>query len=283
MTYKSCGHCHSCQEGDHGYCDDFFGQNLGCVRPDGSTTLSQNGSPIHGNFFQQSAFSTYALANQSNVVKVSKECDLELLGPLGCGIQTGAGAVMNTFNPRSGSSIAVFGAGSVGLAAVMAAYAVGCGTIIAIDIKESRLDAAKSLGATHVINSKKDDPVETIQALTGGGADFSLESTAVPSVFRQAVDSLKVRGQCGLVGAPPMGTEVSFDMNSILFGRTVRGIIEGDSVPDVFIPRLIDLYQQGRFPIDKLVSFYDLKDINQAAEDSENGTVIKPIIRMPRS
>jgi len=281
LTYKSCGSCHSCYEGEPGYCDSFFSENLGGTRSDGTLTLSCNGEPINGNFFQQSSFANYALAHETNVVKVPKEAPLEMLGPLGCGVQTGAGAVMNSLQPRAGSSIIIFGAGSVGLSAVMAARAVGCSIIIAVDIKLSRRNVAQELGATHVIDPRKSNVVEIIQGITSGGAHYSLETTALPMVFRQAVDCLALRGVCGLVGAPALGTEVSLDMNNILFGRTVRGIIEGDSVPDVFIPKLLELYMQGRFPFDKLIRFYDLKDINQAAQDSESGVVIKPVLLMP--
>lgn len=281
LSYKACSHCSSCLEGYPGYCLDFFGQNLGMSRADGSKTLASDGEPVNGCFFGQSSFATYALAYEDNVVKVDTDTPLELLGPLGCGIQTGAGAVMNSLQPRAGSSIAVFGTGSVGLSAIMAANAVGCGTIIAVDLQESRLNKAMEVGATHTVNGGTEDSVAVIQELTGGGVDFSLEATANPQVLRQAVDSLAIRGICGVIGAAPLGTEVSLDTNSIMFGRTVRGIMEGDSVPDVFIPRLIDLYSQGRFPFDSLVKYYDLADINQAAEDSESGDVIKPILRMP--
>ena len=133
-----------------------------------------------------------------------------------------------------------------------------------------------------LINGVESDAVEEIGGITGGGANYSLETTAVPAVFRQAVDCLAPIGVCGLVGAAPLGTEASLDMNNILIpGRTVRGIVEGDSVPDVFIPRLIELYDKGRFPFDRLVEFYDLQEINQATRDAEEGTTIKPVIRMP--
>jgi len=114
--------------------------------------------------------------------------------------------------------------------------------------------------------------------LTDGGADYSLECTASPAVFRQAVDSLTVTGVCGLVGASPMGTEVTLDMNSIMFGRTVMGVIEGESIPDLFIPTLLELFRQGRFPIDKLVTFYPLSDIEKAVKDSEAGTIVKAVL-----
>ena len=162
----------------------------------------------------------------------------------------------------------------------MAAAVVGCTTIISVDVKPSRLKLAKELGATHTIDASNTNPIEEIQKITGGGANYTLETTAVPEVLRQCVDSLTLRGVCGVIGAAPLGTEVSLDVNNIMFGRTIRGIIEGDSVPDIFIPRMIDLFMQGRFPIDKLMKKYPLADINDAVADSAKGTAIKPILMM---
>ena len=281
LSYLSCGHCVNCKKGDLAYCHQTFACNLGGTRLDGSTTLCKNGEVIHGSFFAQSSFATYALATERNLVKVREDVPLEILGPLGCGIQTGAGAVLNSLNAKAGSSIAIFGTGSVGLSAVMAAVVAGCTTIIAIDINAERLQLAKELGATHIINPGESNPVEAIGQITGSGVNYSLETTGLPQVFRQAVESLTLLGVCGLIGAAPLGTEVTFDMNSILFGRTIRGIIEGDSIPDIFIPQLIELYVQGRFPFDRLISFYNLEQINQAAADSEQGRTIKPVLRMP--
>ena len=282
LSYKSCGTCASCKEGAPTYCHDLFGHNFAAQRPDGSTTLQRaDGSAVQSCFFGQSSFATHALAYEANVVPVRADAPLEHLGPLGCGLQTGAGAVMNTLNPRAGTSIAVFGAGSVGLAAVMAARTVGCTPIVAVDPIQARRDMAQQLGATHTVDPTRDDALEAVREITVGGAHYTLETSARPEVFRQAVDALTLRGVCGLIGAAPLRTEVSFDMNTILFGRTVRGVIEGDSVPDLFIPRLVELYLQGRFPIDQLLSFYDLSEIQQAAEDSEAGRAIKPVIRMP--
>ncbi len=280
LTYLSCGRCPACQQGALGYCPQLFTLNFGGGRADGSRALRRDGEVINGHFFGQSSFATYALANERNVVKVRSDVPLELLGPLGCGIQTGAGAVINSLHPRAGSSIAVFGVGSVGMSAIMAARVVGCITIIAVDVKSNRLELARELGATHTVNPAEGNAVERIQQLTGGGANYTLETTALPAVFRQAVEALALRGVCGLIGAAPLGTEVTFDMNSILFGRTIRGIIEGDSVPDVFIPQLIELYVQGRFPLDKLIRFYPLQEINRAAEDSLSGVTMKPVLRM---
>lgn len=280
LTYASCGHCEACEKGLSGYCNELYGRNFGGTRPDGSTPYrAVDGSSISGCFFCQSSFGERALAKERNVVKIPKDVPLELMGPLGCGIQTGAGAVINALKPGAGTSIAIFGTGSVGLSAVMAAKVVGCTAIVAVDVNESRLELAKRLGATHVVNASKEDAVAAVQAATGGGAHYSLECTALPKVFRQAVDCLRLTGVCGLIGAAALGTEVSLDMNGILFGRTVRGIIEGDSVPDIFIPQLIELWRQGRFPFDQLVKFYPLTDIQQAVEASENGSVLKAILR----
>ena len=186
---------------------------------------------------------------------------------------------MNSLNPRPGKSIAVFGCGSVGLAAVMGAKVAGCVAIIAVDPNGQRLDVARELGATHAIDPTRNDPVEAIRRISGKSVHYSLECTGKPEVLRQAADSLTLTGVCGLIGAAPLGTECAIDMNGIHFGRTLRGIIEGDSVPDVFIPRLIELYKQDRFPFDKLITYYSFEDINRAVEDAEQGKVIKGVLR----
>jgi aryl-alcohol dehydrogenase len=257
LTFLTCGRCKPCRLGRMAHCEKTFPLSFGGARLDGSTaTVDGDGERVHDHFFGQSSFATYALANERNVVKVGSDVPLELLGPLGCGIQTGAGAVMNALNVRPGTSFASFGAGAVGCSAVMAARAVGATTIVAIDIVPSRLEMAKELGATHAINSKQTDPVEAIEAL----------------------GSL---GTCGIVGAEPLGSEVSFDVNNLMLpGKGIRGILEGESIPDIFIPQLIELNVQGRFPFEKLTKFYSLDQINQAAQDSEQGGTIKPIIRL---
>lgn len=283
MTYMWCGHCHTCESGHPAHCENMGPLNFGGGRLDGSTaTFDAEGRPLHDHFFGQSAFSTFALANEKNIVKVSPEAPLELLGPLGCGIQTGAGAVLQALAVKPGSSFAAFGAGAVGLAAVMAARVAGATTIIAVDITPSRLDLARELGATHVINSRETDPVAAVREITGGGADYTLECSGRAEVLRQAIDSLGVLGACGIVGATREGTEAAFNVNEVMIpGRRIVGIVQGDVVSKIFIPTLIELHRQGRFPFDKLVRFYDFADINQAIADSESGVTIKPILRMP--
>lgn len=282
LTFLTCGRCKPCRLGRVAHCERTFPLCFGGSRLDGSTaTVDGRGEKVHDHFFGQSSFATYALANERNVVKVNRDVPLERLGPLGCGIQTGAGAVMNALNVRPGTSFACFGAGAVGCSAIMAARAVGATTIIAIDLVPSRLEMAKELGATQVINSKQTNPVEAIRDITGGGVDYSLEASGDPSALHQAIEALGSLGTCGIVGAEPLGTEVSFDVNNLMIpGKSIRGILEGESVPDIFIPQLIELNAQGQFPFEKLTKFYSLDQINQAANESAAGGTIKPIIRL---
>jgi aryl-alcohol dehydrogenase len=241
--------------------------------------LSQGDQAIHGHFFSQSSFASYAIANELNTIKVDPEVPLWLLGPLGCGVQTGAGAVINSLQPKAGSTIAIFGAGTVGLCAVMAAKLCGCSKIIAVDPVAERRELAKELGATHLIDPHAQNPVEKIQSIVPSGVNYSLECTGLPAVVRQAVESLTLTGICGIMGVSRLGTEITLDMNSILFGRTVRGIIEGDSLADEFIPKLIDLFKQGRFPFDKLIKAYPFVDIQKAVEAAESGKVVKAVLK----
>ena len=280
LSWMCCGACPSCQAGQDPYCENFLALNFGGVRPDGTTTLKQGGQVIHGNFFGQSVFAEYALAEERNTVKVPKDVPLEILGPMGCGIQTGAGAVINSLKARPGSSIAIFGVGPVGMSAVLAAVVCGCTKIIAVDLSSERLKVAEELGATHVINAGEGNVVEAIQEITGGGPNYSLECVGNPAVTRQAVDVLPLLGVCGILGVVPPGTEVTLDNFLIMNGRTVKGIIEGDAIPDLFIPQLIELYRQGRFPFDRMITFYPFEEINQAVEDMEKGRVIKPVLRI---
>src|SRR6202047_4650964 len=191
---------------------------------------------------------------------------------------------MTSLPPRKRFSLTSAGTkipGQVSCSAIMAARAVGATTIIAIDIVPSRLEMAKELGATHTINSKQTNPVEAIRDITSGGVDYSLEDSGDPRALHQAIEALGSLGTCGVVGAEPLGTEVSFDVNNLMIpGKGIRGILEGESVTDIFIPQLIELNAQGRFPFEKLMKFYSLDQINQAAKDSENGGTIKPIIRL---
>ena len=280
LTFYTCGRCEACMTGVPTSCANSFVPNFMGKSVEGTVTLHDaGGQDVGGSFFGQSSFANYALAYERNTVKVDRDVPLEILGPLGCGIQTGAGAVLNALNPAAGTAIAIFGAGAVGLSAVMAAVIAGCTTIIAIDVKENRLALAKELGATHVINANESDPVAAIADIIPGGTPFALETSGIPAVLSQAISCTNVDSEIGIVGAPPMGATVAVDINFMLFNRKLRGIVEGEAVSDVFIPRLIALYKQGRFPFDKLIRMYNFDEINEAAHDSETGVTLKPVLR----
>ncbi|KQT64384.1 MULTISPECIES: NAD(P)-dependent alcohol dehydrogenase [unclassified Aureimonas] len=281
MTYNACGQCPSCRKHRLSYCHDFFGRNFLAAREDGSSALSSDGGRINGNFFGQSSFATHAICREINVVKVPDTAPLDLLGPLACGVQTGAGAVMNAMKVQAGDSFAVFGSGAVGLSAVMAARVVGATTIIAVDMNDGRLETARELGATHTLNSARVDATDEILKITGHGIDFALDTTGIAGVIRSAVMSLGTMGTCGIVGASAPDAELKLNETHFMSGgRRLMGIVEGESNSDVFIPILIDLYAQGKFPFDKLVTFYAFDEINEAIHDSKTGKTIKPIVRM---
>jgi aryl-alcohol dehydrogenase len=283
MSFLSCGHCRTCDQGLPASCEQMGRMNFQGARDDGSHALhAEDGTQFSDRFFGQSSFATYAIANERNIVKVRKDAPLELLGPLGCGIQTGAGTVLNALRVSVGASFAAFGAGAVGLSAVMAARVAGAASIIAVDVVPSRLKLALEIGATHIVNARECDPVAAIRAITGNGADFAMDSTGNVAVTRQAVEALRSMGVCAIVGASPVGTDLRLDVNDLMNNcKSIIGVIEGRSVPDLLIPQLIELHLQGRFPFDRLVKFYAFEAINEAAEDSEKGSAIKPILRMP--
>ncbi|MEM1274368.1 MAG: NAD(P)-dependent alcohol dehydrogenase [Pseudomonadota bacterium] len=271
--------CKNCMNGQPAYSDQFFARNFSGRRPDGTTPLTDSkGEDLSAYFFAQSSFGEYAIAPEESVVKIDPDVPIEIMGPLGCGIQTGAGAVMNALACRAGTSIAVFGAGSVGLAAVLAARAVGCTQIIAVDLVEHRLDIAQKMGATHTINGGTENAVERILQITDGGAQYALDCTGVPAVVRQSVECLRLTGMAGLLGVPKPGAELTLELRTLLSGRGIRGIIEGDSVPRSFIPELVALWKTGRFPFDSLIKTYRLDQIEEAIHDTETGEVVKAVL-----
>jgi len=281
MTFNSCGRCLCCRRGDAVYCRQLGTYNFSGQRIDGSTALADGQAAVHSHFFGQSAFATHAICSERNVVAVRKDIPLELLGPLGCGMQTGAGAVINSLKVTPGSRVAVFGTGSVGLAAVMAARLAGAAAIIAVDTQAPRLELALELGATHAVDAGAGDAFATISTATDeAGLDFAVDTTGNLDVIHKAVEHLAPRGVCGLINTAKGADMHANVLQMVLGGRSVRGIHQGDSVPDVFIPQLIELYAQGRFPFDKLVSFYEFADINRAMSDMLSGRAIKPVVRM---
>ncbi len=276
LSFESCGACEACTAHRPSACEEFLFRNLLGRRADLTTAVTDaRGQEIPSRWFGQSSFATHVLATARNTVVVDKALPLELLGPLGCGIQTGAGSVLIALDVQAGTSIVVFGAGAVGLAAVMAAQVAGATTIVAVDLHQHRLDLALELGATHALAGDDTDLLPRIQELTGG-AHCSLDTTGIPAVSRNALACLRLGGTAALVGAQL--DDLVLDTLAVV-GKTAIWVLEGSADPKTFIPRLIDLWQAGRFPFDRLIEQFRLDQIDEAEEASLSGRVIKPVLR----
>ena len=271
LSYQSCGRCRPCQEGRPAHCNHFWEMNFDFARLDGSNALARSG--VSGHFLGQSSFATHTVATERNLVHVPPDLPLELLAPLGCGFQTGAGTIMNSLQVPRGASLAIFGTGAVGLAAVMAARIAGAVPIIGVDHNPSRLQLARQLGATHIIDSGIEDVASRVTAATGSGVDYVLEITGASDMYQLALEVLNPQGTVALIARTNGSTTLSR-------GRKTLGIIQGDAVPQNFIPKLIDLYRAGRFPFDRLIKFYDFSDIRQAIDEARRGDTIKPVLRL---
>ena len=279
FTPDYCGRCPTCLAGRTPYCDDVIAVTFGGTRPDGSPRAHKDGRPVRASFFGQSSFATHALVTERNIVPVARDAPLSSLAGLTCGMQTGAGAILNAMPAGPGRSVAVFGAGAVGLAAVMAAAASGTDEIVAVDRVARRLRLAAGLGATHVIDTGGRElagvSAEIIK-VTGGGAQIALDTTTSPAMIKAAVQSLAPLGTCGFVSGS--GEIVLPPMDLQLKGRSLRGLMGGDIAPGVFLPRLLDLHRRGRFPFDRLVRNYPFTSVNTAIADSLSGAVVKPVL-----
>ncbi|MFD6532744.1 NAD(P)-dependent alcohol dehydrogenase [Streptomyces sp. NPDC060184] len=275
LTFASCGACGECAADHPAYCHAARTLNFSGGRADGTTPLSLNGAPLRAGFFGQSSFATYAVVHERGMVRVPPGLPAEVAAPLGCGGQTGAGTVLNRLRPGPGSSLVVLGAGGVGLSALMAAVAVGCGPVVAVDPVASRRALAVELGATAAL-PPGGGLVAVLRELTGGGAQYVVETTGRPEMARRAVGALRPRGELALLG---LGGEVAFDVMELLAkGVRVHGVIEGDSDPGRFVPELIGLHRRGLFPIDRLVTTFPFEEIDAAVTAMRDGSVVKPVL-----
>lgn len=281
FSYAFCNHCPACHAGHHTHCENYLQINFGGTATDGTTRLSQNGEDV-AMLFGQSSLATYSVIAETQAVKIDPDVDLGLVAPIGCGIQTGAGTVMNTFKPRVSDSIAIYGMGAVGMSALLGAKVLNVGTIIAIGGNAKSLEMAKELGATHTINRKEvDDVIAAVKEITGGkGTNFTIDTSGYGPMIDIAIKATAWQGKVACLGATGelenfnVGGEVLMNM------RTIMGVNEGDSVAKIYIPELIDLYKQGLFPLDKIITFYDFDDLQQAMDDAFSGKVIKAVVRI---
>ena len=280
FSYGSCGVCEACSTGKPYGCKENRRLNFSGVSYDNTKRLIKDETFV-SSFFGQGAFATHAVVHVNNLIPVAEDIDLKLVAPMGCGIQTGAGAVLNYLKPSPCSSIIITGCGPVGLSAIMAAKIAGCSTIIACDVVQSRLNLAKELGATDLINSKEvADVVEHVKSLTGGmGTNYAIDCTGIGACVRQSLNCTRSLGICVVLGATQ---ELTIHVENELMGtgKTLVVLVEGCSIPKVFIPQLLEYYRKGMFPFDRLIEFYDFRDINKAFEDTKSGKVIKAVLCM---
>ncbi|MFI0237902.1 NAD(P)-dependent alcohol dehydrogenase [Streptomyces sp. NPDC016845] len=275
LSFDSCGHCRSCLNAAPAYCDSFASLNLFGGRTENAARFTDAaGDVLAPRWFGQSSFAEYAVVPARNAVRVDPSLPVELLGPLGCGFLTGAGSVLNSFVAGPGETVVVLGAGAVGLAAVMAATACGAVTV-AVDRYPGRLVLAERFGAVPLPAAASDLPAR-IRRLTDGGAHYALDTTAAPALINDALRSLRPTGHLGLVAR--LHTPLPIEPGALDRGRRISHICEGDAVPGLLVPRLIDMWRAGRFPFDELIRTYPLADINEAERDCEAGRVVKPVV-----
>ena len=273
MSFSYCKECCSCVTGRPYECTESLRLNFGGRSYDNTTRLTKDGMEL-SNFFNQSSFATYSVTHKNNLIHVPDDMDLRLTGPLGCGIQTGAGTVLNCLKPEPGSAIVIVGCGGVGMSAIMAAGICGCSPIIAVDVVDSRLKLAAELGATHTINANDSDPVSVSREITNGmGAEYAINVSGDVSLSGMALECTGCFGKLVMVGGGVVAPKFQGS-------RSITRITQGCSIPGIFIPKLIDFYLRGLFPFDKMIRFYDFEDINTAVSDSLSGKTIKPVLLM---
>jgi aryl-alcohol dehydrogenase len=282
ITFRSCGACPRCHSGDPAYCQTMPMLNYAGMRTDGSKALHDHDGDVAGNFFGQSSFATHALTYERNLVKVPDDLPLELVGPLGCGVQTGAGGVMRSLACEAGSSLLITGGGPVGLSAVMGGKIQGCSTIILVEPHAARRALALEFGATHVIDpAATPDIAAAVRAVLPGSVDYAFDTTGLPALHNAILASLAPKGVVGLVGIAAPATPLPGDINTVMtFGFTIKGIIEGDSEPATFLPELMALHRAGKLPFERMIKTFPFSQINEAIAAQHHGDCVKVVLLM---
>ncbi|MGW6619869.1 NAD(P)-dependent alcohol dehydrogenase [Nocardia sp. NPDC055002] len=277
LTFRHCGSCRNCAAGRPAYCHRATALNQFGRRAHATPRALVDGSPILGGFFGQSSFAGYALSTEDNTIVVDPAIDLTVAAPFGCGFQTGAGAVLNALAPEPGSWVAVYGAGAVGMAGLLAARTVPDVRVVVVETSAARRELAVELGADAALDPADGPTAARIRELTEGGATHALDTTGIATVLADAVAALAVGATVVAVGlgrgTPPIDVG-----DLVLHGKAIRGCLEGDSVPATFIPHLLDLYAAGRFPAERLIARYPHAEVGAALADQRAGTVVKPVL-----
>jgi aryl-alcohol dehydrogenase len=276
-SFASCGQCRHCLAGRPPYCDRFWPLNFSGAPAGCPLAQDADGQPVSSRWFGQSSFATRSIIAAASLVRVDPALPLATLAPLGCGVLTGAASILKGLDVQAGSTVVVVGTGSVGLSAIMAARLAGARHVTAVDLHKDRLDLAAELGAEHQIQPREEASLTAqLRDLVPGGFDYCFDTTGLPAVISETVEALTPTGVCGLVGAPR--GPLQLPAAALAVGRTIRGLLFGDADPHVWIPRLVQHWQDGDFPFDRLITTYPLDAINEAERDSKTGGAIKPVL-----
>lgn len=273
-----CGECARCRAGEAWLCEAGSAANLKGELLTGGTRLTHHGEPIH-HHMGVAAFAEYALVSEASAVKVPSGLAAQDTCVFGCAVLCGAGTALNTAGVAEDDSVAVVGLGAVGLSAVLGAVAAGAGEIVAIDRLESKLDAARTLGATLAILADEDVQARVDERI-GGGVDHAIEASGTLEGFELAMQLVRRGGTVTTLGLPGPGVAHDLQLAPFVVGsRTVRGSYLGSCVTRSDVPRFIDLYREGRFPVDRLVSHrLRLDDINMALDRLADGQALRQVI-----
>jgi aryl-alcohol dehydrogenase len=279
MSYGYCGHCDPCRTHRPFHCDEGWELTFSGHRLDGSHTVHRGDQALSACFFQQSSFARHALCTERNLVVVDADVPDTLLAALPCGVLTGAGIVTCQFGMSRGSSLGVFGAGAVGLSAVMAAARAGVSPLVAVDVHASRLELARELGASHVINAREGDVCATLREICPRGLAYAIDATANEAGFNNAISCLGTGGRLAVCNLPPPMEEFGFKpFDWFTRCASLEAVSFGNAVAQELIPRMVEWFESGEFSVDRLISVYPFSDINLACADSEAGRSIKPVL-----
>ncbi|VFA98240.1 NAD(P)-dependent alcohol dehydrogenase [Nocardia cyriacigeorgica] len=277
LTFRHCGGCANCRAGRPAYCRRANALNQFGRRAHDKPRVTVDGVPVLDGFFGQSSFAGYALAAEDNTVVIDSAVDLALAAPFGCGFQTGMGAVLNVLRPEPGSWLAIYGAGAVGMAALLAARTMPDVRVAVVETAAARRELARELGADAAIDPAESPTLPVIRELTDGGATHALDTTGSASVLGDAVAALTTGATVVAVGLSA-GTPPIDVSDIVLYGKTIRGCLEGDAVPGEFIPQLLDLHSRGLLPAQRLITRYPHTEIDRALADQRAGRVVKPVL-----
>jgi len=271
-----CGTCEKCTTGHPNLCTSPDTRRAPSDPP--KITYAKDGAPVQ-QFLNISSFAERMLLHENAIVKIRQDMPLDRAALIGCGVVTGVGAALNTAKVEPGSTVAVYGAGGVGLAVIQGARIAGARQIIAVDVVESKLALAKELGATHIVDASSREPAKAVRELTDGGVDYAFEAIGLKETAEQAFSSLAPGGTATIVGMIPVGTKIELEGRYFLSERKIQGSSMGSNRFRVDMPRYIDFYLQGRLHLDEMITRRGrLEDVNEAFRAMKAGEVARTVL-----